>query len=52
LDPEHGGLARVLAGHLDFWKSAKRVRGLRLMTTDEPGFWELDDCGDPWQEQR
>ena len=41
LDPEHGGPARLLVPHLYFWKSAKWVRGLRLTTTDEPGFWEV-----------
>ena len=40
LDPEHGGPARLLVPHLYFWKSAKWVRGLRLMDDDEPGFWE------------
>ena len=55
LDPEHGGPARLLVPHLYFWKSAKWVRGLRLMDEDEPGFWETYGYhiyGDPWQEQR
>ena len=55
LDPEHGGPARLLVPHLYFWKSAKWVRGLRLMDTDEPGFWETYGYhmyGDPWLEQR
>lgn len=55
LDPEHGGPARLLVPHLYFWKSAKWVRGLRLMTQDEPGFWEslgYHMYGDPWREQR
>jgi DMSO/TMAO reductase YedYZ molybdopterin-dependent catalytic subunit len=55
LEPEHGGPARLLVPHLYFWKSAKWVRGLRIMTADEPGFWEENgyhDRGDPWQEQR
>jgi DMSO/TMAO reductase YedYZ molybdopterin-dependent catalytic subunit len=41
--------------HLYFWKSAKWVRGLRLMEADRPGFWEslgYHNRGDPWQEQR
>ena len=29
--PEHGGPARLLVPHLYFWKSAKWVRGLRLI---------------------
>ncbi|KAB1922340.1 sulfite oxidase-like oxidoreductase [Micromonospora noduli] len=55
LPAEHGGPARLLVPHLYFWKSAKWVRGLRLKTMDEPGFWETagyHDYGDPWREQR
>jgi DMSO/TMAO reductase YedYZ molybdopterin-dependent catalytic subunit len=45
----------LLVPHLYFWKSAKWVRGLRMMSSDEPGFWErlgYHDRGDPWREQR
>jgi DMSO/TMAO reductase YedYZ molybdopterin-dependent catalytic subunit len=45
----------LLVPHLYFWKSAKWVRGLRLLGQDEPGFWELrgyHNYGDPWKEQR
>lgn len=55
LAPEHGGPARLLVPHLYFWKSAKWVRGIDLLTEDEPGFWETagyHDYGDPWREQR
>ena len=55
LPAEHGGPARLLIPHLYFWKSAKWVRGLRMMRSDEPGFWEqlgYHDRGDPWREQR
>jgi DMSO/TMAO reductase YedYZ molybdopterin-dependent catalytic subunit len=55
LEPEHGGPARLLVPHLYFWKSAKWVRGLRLLEHDEPGFWEgygYHNYGDPWKEQR
>ena len=55
LDPEHGGPARLLVPHLYFWKSAKWVRGLTMMPTDAPGFWEQNGYniyGDPWREQR
>jgi DMSO/TMAO reductase YedYZ molybdopterin-dependent catalytic subunit len=55
LHPEHGGPARLLVPHLYFWKSAKWVRGLRLIGQDEPGFWEQAGYhmyGDPWREQR
>jgi DMSO/TMAO reductase YedYZ molybdopterin-dependent catalytic subunit len=54
-EPEHGGPARLLVPHLYFWKSAKWVRGLRLLEHDEPGFWEgygYHNYGDPWKEQR
>jgi DMSO/TMAO reductase YedYZ molybdopterin-dependent catalytic subunit len=55
LAPEHGGPARLLVSHLYFWKSAKWVRGLELMPSDSPGFWERNgyhNYGDPWREQR
>jgi len=55
LTPEHGGPARLLVPHLYLWKSAKWVRGIRLLLDDEPGFWEslgYHDYGDPWREQR
>jgi DMSO/TMAO reductase YedYZ molybdopterin-dependent catalytic subunit len=55
LAPEHGGPARLLVPHLYFWKSAKWVRGLRLLPHNERGFWEqlgYHDRGDPWKEQR
>lgn len=52
---EHGGPTRLLVPHLYLWKSAKWVRGLRLLPEDQRGFWETlgyHDRGDPWQEQR
>ena len=55
LPREHGGPARLLVPHLYFWKSAKWVRGLRILQQDAPGFWEqlgYHDRGDPWREQR
>jgi Sulfite oxidase and related enzymes len=55
LDPEHGGPARLLVPHLYFWKSAKWITELRLMTHDDAGFWEINGYhmrGDPWREQR
>jgi DMSO/TMAO reductase YedYZ molybdopterin-dependent catalytic subunit len=55
LAPEHGGPARLLIPHLYFWKSAKWVKGLTLMSHDKPGFWEslgYHIYGDPWREQR
>jgi DMSO/TMAO reductase YedYZ molybdopterin-dependent catalytic subunit len=55
LAPEHGGPARLLVSHRSFWKSAKWVRGFRLVDHDEPGFGESlgsHPSGDPWKEQR
>ena len=55
LPPEHGGPARMIVPHLYFWKSAKWVRGLRLLSDNKPGFWEVRGYhiyGDPWKEQR
>src|SRR6266511_1131394 len=55
LEPEHGGPARLLVPHLYLWKSAKWVHGIRLLDSDEPGFWEslgYHNYGDPWREQR
>ena len=55
LESEHGGPARLLVPHLYFWKSAKWVRGLELVSEDQPGFWETNGYhlrGDPWREQR
>ncbi|QLY33464.1 sulfite oxidase-like oxidoreductase [Nocardia huaxiensis] len=55
LSPEHGGPVRLLVPHLYLWKSAKWVKGIRLLDQDEPGFWEsggYHSLGDPWREQR
>jgi DMSO/TMAO reductase YedYZ molybdopterin-dependent catalytic subunit len=55
LAAEHGGPVRLVIPHLYFWKSAKWVRGLRFMPTNQPGFWESHGYhlqGDPWKEQR
>ena len=55
LEAQHGGPARLLVPHLYFWKSAKWLRGLRIIAEDTPGFWErygYHMYGDPWQEQR
>jgi DMSO/TMAO reductase YedYZ molybdopterin-dependent catalytic subunit len=55
LAPEHGGPARLLIPHLYFWKSAKWVRGFKLVADDQAGFWETlgyHNYGDPWKEQR
>jgi DMSO/TMAO reductase YedYZ molybdopterin-dependent catalytic subunit len=40
LAPEHGWPLRLVVASRYFWKSAKWLRGLELLTADEPGFWE------------
>jgi DMSO/TMAO reductase YedYZ molybdopterin-dependent catalytic subunit len=55
LAPEHGGPARLVVPGRYFWKSAKWIRGLRLVEHDAPGFWEgfgYHNRGDPWLEER
>ena len=55
LAASHGGPARMVVPHLYFWKSAKWIRGLRLVERDQPGFWEslgYHNRGDPWKEER
>jgi DMSO/TMAO reductase YedYZ molybdopterin-dependent catalytic subunit len=55
LAPEHGGPARLLVPHLYFWKSAKWVRGFKLVAENQAGFWEslgYHNYGNPWKEQR
>jgi DMSO/TMAO reductase YedYZ molybdopterin-dependent catalytic subunit len=52
---EHGGPVRLIVPHLYAWKSAKFLRALRFLPSDEPGFWETrgyHSYGDPWREQR
>ncbi len=55
LEPVHGGPMRLVVPHRYFWKSAKWVSGLELITADRPGFWEdrgYHMRGDPWREER
>jgi DMSO/TMAO reductase YedYZ molybdopterin-dependent catalytic subunit len=40
LSSEHGWPLRLVVASRYFWKSAKWLRGLELLTTDQPGFWE------------
>ena len=52
---EHGGPLRLLVPKRYFWKSAKFLRRLELMSEDRMGFWELNgyhNDADPWKEQR
>ncbi len=55
LAKEHGWPLRLVVPKLYFWKSAKWVRGIVLMDSDKPGFWEMYGYhihGDPWKEER
>jgi DMSO/TMAO reductase YedYZ molybdopterin-dependent catalytic subunit len=55
LPVEHGGPVRLVVPHLYFWKSAKWLHRIELITEDRPGYWEergYHDRGDPWSEQR
>jgi len=55
LAPEHGGPARLVVPGRYFWKSAKWIRGIRLIERDVPGFWEsfgYHNRGDQWLEER
>ena len=40
LTPEHGGPLRLVVPGKYFWKSAKWLRGIELVSADRPGFWE------------
>ncbi|WP_089722080.1 sulfite oxidase-like oxidoreductase [Candidatus Entotheonella palauensis] len=55
LDPDHGYPLRLVVPHLYGWKSAKWLRSLEFMATNEPGYWEQRGYhvyGDPWRQQR
>jgi DMSO/TMAO reductase YedYZ molybdopterin-dependent catalytic subunit len=55
LEPDHGAPLRLLVPKRYFWKSAKFVRKLEVMSEDRMGFWELNgyhNDADPWREQR
>jgi DMSO/TMAO reductase YedYZ molybdopterin-dependent catalytic subunit len=55
LEHDHGAPARLLVPKRYFWKSAKFVRRLEVLTEDRQGFWELNgyhNDADPWTEQR
>ena len=55
LVPDHGAPLRLLVPRRYFWKSAKFVRRLEILSGDRMGFWELNgyhNDADPWHEQR
>jgi DMSO/TMAO reductase YedYZ molybdopterin-dependent catalytic subunit len=55
IPPDHGGPLRLVVPHLYAWKSVKWARGLVLMDSDRPGYWEghgYHHRGDPFREER
>src|SRR5262249_2746532 len=55
LEPDHGAPLRLLVPKRYFWKSAKFLRRIEVMSEDRMGFWELNgyhNDADPWKEQR
>jgi DMSO/TMAO reductase YedYZ molybdopterin-dependent catalytic subunit len=55
LTPEHGYPLRSLVPGKYFWKSAKWLRGIELLSEDRLGFWErygYNNSADPWKEER
>ncbi len=52
---ENGPPVRSLVPDLYFWKSAKWLTGIRFVSHDEPGYWEVrgyHNHADPWLEER
>lgn len=52
---EHGGPLRLIVPQLYAWKSAKWVKGVEFLESDQAGYWEDNGyhmVGDPWKEQR
>jgi len=52
---QHGAPVRALIPDLYFWKSAKWLTGVRFVSKDEPGYWEVrgyNNHADPWKEER
>jgi len=55
LETVHGGPVRMLVPKRYFYKSAKWLRGIKLVEHDEPGFWEVrgySNTANPWKEER
>ncbi len=51
----HGAPVRAVVPSLYFWKSAKYLTGIRFVSRDEPGYWEVrgyNNHADPWLEER
>jgi DMSO/TMAO reductase YedYZ molybdopterin-dependent catalytic subunit len=52
---QHGAPVRGLVPDLYFWKSAKWLTGVRFVSQDEPGYWEVrgyHNHANPWREER
>ncbi len=55
LEADHGAPLRLIVPRRYFWKSAKFLRKLEVMSKDRMGFWELNgyhNDADPWREER
>lgn len=55
LSQEHGAPVRSLVPDRYLYKSAKWLEGIKIVTRDEPGFWEsrgYSNSADPWLEER
>ena len=55
LTPDHGWPLRLVVPRRYFWKSAKWIRRIELVTRDQPGFWERNgyhNDANPWREER
>jgi DMSO/TMAO reductase YedYZ molybdopterin-dependent catalytic subunit len=51
----HGAPVRLVVPHLYFWKSAKWIRKITFLSSEERGYWEVGGYhvrGDPWLQQR
>ena len=54
LEADHGAPLRLIVPRRYFWKSAKFLRKLEVMSEDRMGFWELNgyhNDADPWRER-
>lgn len=55
LPRENGAPVRAVVPDRYFYKSAKWIEGIKVTSTDEPGFWEtqgFSNTADPWKEER
>jgi len=51
----NGSPVRAMVPDLYFWKSAKWLTGIKFVSRDEPGYWEVrgySNRADPWKEER